>query len=466
MARLCMPGNRVESLIRRSDGQYDLQGITTNFQRTFIRIHDLVTNSTDFQIRLSAFECVQALKNDESDIVVALMPLEDVEYYVPIAGRIATVNFMAGNNDSKHQQKISDATSKLGLLSNIRNFTLSTWCTIMIFTLLFISLVYFRSLNYQILRSLHVSKRHKSLWDLFSFSMKHLMNAKFTRFKWLCFLIFLLYFLLATPFLLMFKTNQLVVATPYIVNSYERAIESNVTVFVPSVSTNESRFLQPNSKNLHNDDTVNRFWKFFQQNSHPFDTSVIMKGGLALYIDQLVSSRCIFMSGLITISLFKSIFCAFSVNDGMRINLFMQEDANQREEVQGLPFRTGYVNPKVVKLHRRLNEMETFARITESLIENTGRDLLSDTGFDASVRFDECFRPKSLDSRAKKEVAPGSISLFTPLLYLLLVSYLVCGGLVIAEKIVHRLGKMPKPRRRERRNRRYGEHMFHYRGEP
>lgn len=434
MARLCMPSSRAEKFVRDENGRYKYLGVPTYFEKLYISVFNEMSNSSQFITELTNADCIQSLKANESDISVAPVPLDEVDYRVPVPVVGTTVDFIVGL-DKSNQSDLHDGppATKYGLLSNVYNFTLDTYAVTMIFVSIFVSLVYLKSCTMII--HLKILGRKKCIRRMFLLNLTKLRTCTADQLRSVCLLISLLHFLLSTPFLLMFKTNQVVNKTPFIIDSYERAIESNVTLLVTGLSTNETHFVQPNARDVQRDNLINVFWKLFQRNKLTFYPSQVIQGTIDKEINEITTGKSIFLADQMIGPVYRAVFCSYAIYKNMRIELFIYHDTNQREEVYGLAFRTAYNNQRVVKSLRRFDEMKLWDKIQKDGVEQSG-DAFLPKDHDLRVFYRMCLLPNSLDPQASKNIPPSDFYLFAPLLLLCLFVYLVAGISLILEKVV------------------------------
>ena len=439
MARLCIPGNRNVKFTRDPDGNYNSLSLATDSEKHYLMMHDSIVNSTQLMIQPSVDKCIKSLQLNESDIVIAPVHPDEDAYTVPATFSSSTADFITGLNLSRHSELLEKPeVKKHGVLSNSTNFTVPIYAIIALFIITFISLIYLSSHLMKMRLSIIGRRKNKTVARIFLFYCRYFAHPRVSHLRNVCLLILVFYFLSITPFLLMFKTNQLVFKVPRMIDSYEQVIDSRATVFVPWVSSNASNFLVPYRDDMNS--IVNRFWFFFRQMERAFDVSAKLRdfSKIMSFMDQLTNGRCIFLSSSLVIQFYQALFCSLAINSDQQIALLLFHDPHQRSEIQGFAFRIGYINLQVVQLYKRLFEMQTLDHFSGEQVKFLSQNLIA--GASASSRFDfeMCVKPTMPDSRAFKFIPPGDLSIFTSLFLLVLMLYCISAVILSLEHLIKR----------------------------
>lgn len=436
MARLCVPGRRVHRYTVQPNGEYDLHEVPVPSEREFISFQHSIANSSEVRRELSVHDCIELLRKNESDVLSAWVPMVEDSYTVPVASKAMSLHFISGiNTSSRHDPLQQPKIARHGVLANIDNFTSDTYTMILVFVVIFSLVTYIKSYNSSMWHFL-VKGRRVSIMNMFSRNCKDLLNDRSSQLKYVGLLMFTFYFLLATPFLSLFQTNQIVLRTPYIVNSYARAIESNATVYIPRLFRNDSELLKPNSRDVQVDNIVNRFWRFSRKSIELYNVTHPFKQSLSFHINRMISARGIFLVNSQVMIFYVSTFCVVAVNSGMKVELFVHRDFNQREQIQGHALRKGYSNARLIRLQRRMSEMNSLHPHYRDAAEMNAKNFLMEDNRDTRSLFTNCFKPDSLDSCSSEVASPGNILHFESLIKFTIIAYGVSALVFILEVLV------------------------------
>lgn len=172
------------------------------------------------------------------------------------------------------------------------------------------------------------------------------------------------FFFISTPFLLLFKTNQVITPRPPFLLNYEEVIARNAQVIYSNILFDEMILLRPAKLDDQSNDIQNRFWRYFNSNSHKivFDTNIETMKTVDLAAKEISQQKSIFLAPFVVAYPMMQAFCSFS-NFPDLYRMFHFHDASQREILTGPAVRKGFEDSKLLKRIRNAMEFHLYQQL-------------------------------------------------------------------------------------------------------
>lgn len=367
MIRICYPGGGVIKCLKRPDGStYATDALNSYEETNEIIFQSRVANSTDVFCVQTISECIGRMKNNLSDYSIGeyIYHDESAPYYVPVQWDPGSIYIVSGNDINSLSKKVISSEWSYGLMSNLGIYS---WPTYSLIGLVF-ALVYLLTLMKTLLfieRHFSFVKLRRNKINLFFIVLRRFKSITNSPedVKSCSFIIWVTFFFFLTPFLLMFKTAQVITPEPKIYSSYDQLIKSNVTIFYSSILSEERALLAPNDLNVKNKDIVYQIWKHFNQNGIYFASNRMKSTNNFLYLTNSITSGFVFVSTYAVASKIRKTFCSFS-NPKQLFNVLMFQDKSQREVLNGFALRREFFNGKLIRRLRAAFEFNYQRRRT------------------------------------------------------------------------------------------------------
>lgn len=340
----------------------------------------------------------------------------------------------------------SNEPSEYGIMGNISNYTFDVYFVIM--TIIISILLILIGHAYKTNKYLIVIKKNKKykLSKILFIIMKKILLINKTKQKLISLLILSSYFLLITPFLLLFKTNQVVNERPFIINNYKKIIQTNSTILYTSIAFNETLFLLPSDFDIKTNNIVNKFWHQFKFTGKLYDMSTTMGLDVIENLKNLlIHGKTVFISEFFTVTTVKAVLCSFT-NENELIQIFIHHDNNQRSQIQGIPVRRGFFNKQLNIKHRRLFEMNIFRQILNQGVEYMGFTFLVTSKEHRRIQYEYCTIQQPIEFKTKDDIAPSRFQFFSLLFFTLFsvyglafVIFIIEFNYILIKKFIHRL---------------------------
>ena len=357
MVRVCIPGPGLELLNKSgvfetksndANEQYNKQA---NFLLQFLKPSDVFLSKGLY------LPCIQRLVDNKSDLSLGEYPLEGQHdhYYVPDVRMTYLPVIISGYEVNEYiKNQSAKPYLKYGLLENYRTFDGETYASIalLITTLLLVKWL-----------SIFLFKSELNKLPMCRFRCKQLSRmARGHKSRSLAVMVNVSFLLLSTPFLLMFKTSQVVTEKPFVVTNYETIMRLNLSI-LPRISILKKEYFTPSARSVGENDVTARFFLHFKKRGTEFQSEYYDKKDLIngiLKINRMagyfIQKKFIVIthSGL-NARLVKHIICASSGPNEL-FHVFAFQNPTQREILVGNAFRTGFNDPGVRKKMQRWTE--------------------------------------------------------------------------------------------------------------
>lgn len=407
MARICYPGGPAIRCWKREDGSlYAESPSATELHASEVLLQSAIANSTDLFCTNTIADCTLRMQLNLSDFSIGeyIYYRENDVYFVPVPWDASSIYFVSGYElNSLNSRSINNPE---GLIGNLGVYSFQIYLFIVLIFIFSSSLIALKAL---ILFEINFSRRKKGRIDKFLQIMRKLRLEMFKssckHVKCCSFITYLTFFLFSTPFLLMFKTAQVITQPPPIYSSYQELIRSNVTIYYASMLTDEKAFLHPNSFNIERHDIVDKMWKYFLGHSRHIDLRKSQSEFLKL-THLLTSGYAVFFSSFYTSARIRQVFCSLSDSNQL-FNVLMFRDKSQRMDLAGFAMRKGYKNEKLIKNQRRVFEFYFVRHMRRSFSSLYGLDIMGTDSEHRKLQKEICMKQEII----KQAVSLGSSGL-------------------------------------------------------
>lgn len=437
MARLCSPCNLDEEVTKTPDGKFKLNGFVTRSHILSLDFHSSLLNASQFVVKKGFKDCLKLLIENKTDYIIGFASDGDEKpFYVPVPYVSTSLHLISGYDVGKYIKDVKfKGPNSLGVLSNIYNFDFQVYFAILLFIISIGLLLLAHSLKIKA-HLIRIGKKRLKLLKTYRRVYKKLSDVKRTKTKLVSLVSYISYFLLITPFLLLFKTNQVVNEKPFIISNYEEIINANASIYYPSIAVNETVFLIPTGFDVDHNNIMNKFWNFFQTKSQHYDFSNTQTFDKLFYLkDKLINGKGIFLTEFSTIVNIKAILCSFTKEDEY-IQIFIYHDRHQRAEVQGMPVRRGYYNPQLNKKHRALFEMDLYNQLLIMGVEYIGFQYTGTSRDHRRIQYEYCQKEQPIELTTKDHIPPLKVEFYSLSLKILSALYLFALIIFVTEHLL------------------------------
>lgn len=342
MLRLCFQYLNVNLTILNKFGvkKYIIES-DIPFAKLDLRFMLDLTGSTNVTFVKEEADCIPRLANNESDICSGFIPYygEDDSYHVPVPFWPYVPVIITGfEADTDMETKVTRANN-LGVISNMFSYD---WTIYAFFSSLIIILYSMSYLNNYIKKTVR----------------RKVLRTKFDS-RILSLIFWFSFFFISTPFLLLFKTKQVVMEKPNLLIDFETIMMQNATIIPGTFNTS----LVPNDNNIKNRDIKYKFWQYYTKHVHnPHYRGLPKSKRFPLIyevVKGIVAQKLIFLGPNIHIDSNRIFFCMFS-KENEYFRTFTFKDTLATEFLSGYAVRNDYFNPKLIKRFRNSYEFNSF----------------------------------------------------------------------------------------------------------
>ena len=343
MLRLCYNNPSVK-LLKRSDGTYSVSGVYPQDVENVQHMIQL-TGSYNITFAKSLIGCYESLKNNQSDFSYGQFLLYDPTdtYYIPVQTFSASPYFISGYEVKSYiesKQSSAQATSEYGLMENILNYDLSVHCLILVILI--------------ILAAIYSLKGKVRKWALKCRRIKRRPKSRFIKF------IFMVnFFFTSTPFLLMFKTSQVVTEKPKVLETYQMIMDANASIRTSGLYTNVTMTLEPNGEMSNKENDLNyKMYNYFIHHQYRGTSPGKNKnyyGSLYEIARSIINNTMVYLDTYHTVRTMRLVFCTLSKEDEY-YRTFIFQDVHAKAILAGQAFRCGFKNKHLEKRLRNIFE--------------------------------------------------------------------------------------------------------------
>lgn len=372
--RICLTTTTKVELKTAQDGSYRIEGYGSHNYMEFARIADQLfyKNFTLFSTTNDE-ECMDRLRSNQSDVSTAMSPyfgnLKD--YQVPVPMFLSRLSFMTGYDFEAKSPKTKECGS---VFDNFTLFAPSAYFWTCFLLFVFVTFIAVKTsinwnhkkcflINLKRLKKRAVHSRFKCTFAQVSKEVRRTFYCTSEQFRLVSLLFVILCFYLVKFFAISYKTSQIIVEEPFVVDSYEKLLgdKDALPAFYDVIARTSEKF-QHSPKNT----VKGRIWsKLMEAN---VDVNDFIRGGnntrkgpdlLALVRRQfklMDEKHCVLFASSVTINLLRTIYYASSP-DGELWRIFVFADESEDEDLLGYPLSNFYENKKYfVARIRRLFE--------------------------------------------------------------------------------------------------------------
>ena len=339
MARLCISSFDLKKTLSKN-GSYTFEG-DFNAANMAYEITEVIKPS-QIELATTSSQCLKRLQFNLSDISITSSAVGGSYYYVPVVSGDSAPCILSGYEVNEYiRGQSSRSLSQLGLLKNLKSFDASIYLVItgLCLTIFLVEKIY--STRIRKLSKGQGKKRPKG-------KVKKKSSLKRTHFRILQFLLTVMFFLVATAFLNLYSTIQVVTYKPYVITDYESLIQSNITIML-AMSTKVKEYLHPTVKNVENNDVTFRFFNYFNSRNIHMTTFIKNYFKSASFIDfiffdynwikTLIGKKYVLFTHQKSCDHIKYRLCGLSTEHEF-FQVFSSIDPSQRRILVGESFRT------------------------------------------------------------------------------------------------------------------------------
>ena len=353
MIRQCAVSTTAVQAVQRKDGSWTVEGVEAEqFVDTLLIMQRLAFPfNSSFFVTLSPKECLERLKNNESDFSHILIPLSTDSSFYHASQTIlpGKIQFVTGYNTSEDGQVAKDSAT---VFTNVELLQPEVYlCSLFLLFCLF-NIVIMRLWIHRRQR-LQLKSGRRPLALLVKREMSGIFYHSSNHFKFITFLYALFCFYVVTSFLCVYKTSHVIAEKPFYPTSYKESLEHKTSVigwYDQFVIASESfRFAPPRS-------LKGRLWKKMlasgKEQLYRVDPATTSPTALPALISgfsrAIVHSKDICVVSSIAISLLKSLACGFSP-EGQLWFLKIFSDPIEQELVYGYAMASAFSASKVIE---------------------------------------------------------------------------------------------------------------------
>lgn len=414
MVRICYTAG-IDIKVSEKDGQLILQGPAVESQRATIEFVLRFGNLSQFLLRRTKDDCTETFLRNESDFSTGLYYLHDesVNYSVPVPIYPTSLTFLTGYDVFEYESKQKVNGMTFDVLKNFASYCLPIYGLTFIWI---VTLLLFIFVRFSIHR---IESRTFRRWKK-SFRVLYLVTIRGSKnWRWLMFILSIGFFLVTTPFFILFKTNQVVIEQPFIFTSFKEIMKNNTEIVFTKIHLSVSLFLEPPDGPCL-DSIMCEMWKYFNSHSREvtFDRSPKSIKLTYSILEGIISKKMIFIATHGIAESFRQVFCSFSKPPNLN-QLFRMQDSHQREILVGFAFRESKPPEYLVKKLRHTFEFQISAHIVDSNANYYGFETF-DWGESHRQRQLALCHQKELIEYHRKEVFASDVNFFSNFFAILL----------------------------------------------
>lgn len=352
--RICLPSGFPILFTHKNNNTVTIE--SPNFSQIENVLHYMdLTNSINFITEKEIHLCLEHLNKNNTDFTLGLLDMSSSgNFFVPVPWHTNQIYMITGYDQNSYYKSIKDQKyPKFGLLQNFIHFDPIIYYFVALFLSFIFILMCFKSylfINIRMKYSNQIWSR-KKIFNQFIYTFKRKYRRKGTRSRLLYFIFSAAFFLLSTPFFLLFKTNLVVTEKPEIISSYDDLIERQAKIYYANQIVNITDFFIPNNDKSIDNSRLIKILNYYLKNRVFYDFMSPWTQTTA----EIVSKKFVFMGPYYVVQALISIFCSHSQEKPFR--LLMTSDSTSRNFISGSAVRK---NLNDIYLYSRLRTaMET-----------------------------------------------------------------------------------------------------------
>lgn len=334
--------NGLDGVLKKNQyGEMVYSDLRADTEVEFFDLFQQIFNASTIKMTRIGIECLELLREGKVYFsTVSRSIWDESDYYrVPYGTKMSYINIITGYEYKEYSRMIgASKISDMGILNNYRGFEKKVYFFLSLVMILLLLPVIFYTLIQKEKRWIY--RRSISIWTMmkvfyqylfYSFSIK--TSAR--RFTYLAIISF---FLIITPFLLMFKTNQIIVPPPKLVKTLRQAISDKITIYHTDTIVNLSMFYEEeNFQKVHNYYETNK--KLFEL---PGATDILTYDG---FVMNIINQKGILLTQSHEAMAMYKMICSWANNNHL-LKIFMFKEESTREYIHGMTFHINYTNPR------------------------------------------------------------------------------------------------------------------------
>lgn len=410
--RVCYPTAGAEVIVK-PDGTIRVIGAMTEAQEKYSSLFH-IPNVTHVTSASTVEECFDLMNDNATDIIAVRRPAPvdgNHVYHVPIQVDLYVNQIVSGYNYSDYLRKVENTEDSATAL--LRNFTVYDSSAIAL-TLVFLLSILLISQVSRYLAPHHVEST--GFASKFRRKCKKRGHHSTTiTYRVIRFSFFSSFFLLSSPFLAKFSTNQVVTSPPDIISTYLEVIERKAKVLISKELVDEY-LLRPSEQSIKYDNIQAKMYQYLKNNSIAFtipDSLDKMSQFDATARPVHTGAAVMFAANYIA-EAFSSCFCSWS-NESTLVQTFTHTDESSTGMLTGFPFRRNFSSLVTVRRLRRLFEGDMFHAVGKTTIMYMGFEVKR-LSTSASHRLEQRILCSDDDvARAQKSTHAPTLRSFAPL---------------------------------------------------
>lgn len=355
---ICFPNGLQDFRERSKNGRFDYTFLRHESEVLAISLYEQALNATKIYYTESVEKCLSLTEDGAVDFVLTTKPIYNYSkhYNVPFATGMSYLNILSGYDHISYLNTLSKGiSSELGILSNYKGFENTVY--LILFLLLFTffifasvcSLVDKERKIFLAERKCRNGKRIR-FSKLLKLTIEKTMSVKNSRRRFFSYLAIIASFLIMTPFLLMFKTNQVIVPPPVVIKNFDEIIKSGAKIYFTDTSDDPEKFFDEIGF-----DTVSAYYRAnrvnFELPNFPDKFKAVNQA-----VINIVDKKSVFLVPRIISTIIYQLLCSFTYeNQLFKIKRYRSE--NSREFIIGQIFRVNFTDP--IRLRNYVATFET-----------------------------------------------------------------------------------------------------------
>ena len=225
MLHSCVTTINPVEYVESSDGRWRVEGLGSALYTEMVSFFKQILQPYNSTVHMTAEpkECLSRLSSNQSDVSTAFISIASIspDYWVPEATFAAPVQFLTGYTINEGEP---DPTSPVTVGSNIDLLEPSVYLSAFVLLFSFVGLI----TTGVIIRCVSSSKERKM--RIIGREIKGMIYRSSAHFRLITHLYCVLFFYMATSFLCLYKTSQVVKEKPFYPKSYEDSLNYRTSV--------------------------------------------------------------------------------------------------------------------------------------------------------------------------------------------------------------------------------------------
>lgn len=457
--RLCATTAVYFDLKTDKNGRYYVDGLASESYNVFIQLSYAIFND-NFLLHLTTEtdECVDRLQRNLSDFASPMFLYHDAsnahKFKVPVPMFLSRMSFFTGYDLTGRSLKPKECGT---VFDNINLIYPSTqlWAALLVLSFILVILARIFAVwhhKYILYGKWKLFHRRQSKWFSAKFMGKKVLqellrayNGTSDNNRGVSFLFIVLCFYLATGFRSLYKTSQIIIEQPFVVDSYEKLLQdkTSMPIFYDLIANASQKFSEAPRDTLRG-----KIWSKVINSGMDLRDSVIGNYSLLTLpalvrrvFGQMDRSHFVVFAASATLDMPKTMFCASSHEDELW-RFFTFADESEKEELLGYPLSLDYPRERYfVSRIRRLFESHIIIKFYKMAFDQSSYtyDLMGANNHHRNEQNRACTDEYTMDQEMNvKAIAMSYYKSFT---HSILFIYFCASLLSLCEKCVARKAK-------------------------